>query len=304
MPLFTADELIATAPLPQPSIVGRGLFTEHGTWLITGKTESGKSVLAFDIAISLVLEQPLFRAHRKKHGQEGKPYFPVNHSSRVLYLDNELGPQGCHDRLMLFKESRKIGVPLGDSLKFISGDYEPILLHETTTDKKPYQNLRKLIEKERPTVLIVDPLGDFHLEDEDSNRMRVVFRYIRALQNEFKFASILIHHETDKQLFDSRGMPIQREGTGRSRGHSSIAQSVDSMLAIRRIGKTAQTFWELSWEKVRHQSHPPAGTVFGDLGRMHIEWVCSNREQGLPAKQQAFLDTYKSRFGDAQSDDE
>ena len=302
MPLYTADDLIANAPLPQPSIVGSGLFPECGTWLITGVTESGKSVLAFDICLSLILQQPLFRAFRKKSGQQGKPYFPVHRPCKILYLDNEVGPQGCHARLKSFMAARGIQVPFGDYFKLISGDYDPLLLHKLATDEKPFKNLCKLIIEQRPDILVVDPFGDYHVEDEDSNKMRVVFRYLRQLQHEFKFASILLHHESDKQSFTRDGHAIQKEGTGRSRGHSCIAQSVDTYLAIKRSSKQSQHFLEPSWEKVRHQKHPPSGQLFVDLERMHIEWFCSNREQGIPAKQQAFLDAYRASVARAGDD--
>lgn len=304
MPLFTSDELTANAPLPVPSIIGRGLFPECGTWLITGKTECGKSVIAFDIAISLVLQQPLFRA-MKGQGEKAKALFPVNHPCKVLYLDSELGPQGCHQRLKLFQASRNIAVPLGDYFQIVTGEFKPLLLHETASDKKPFENLRQLVGDTKPQVLIIDPFGDYHLVDEDSNHMRMVFRYLRSIQNEFKTASIVLHHESDKQIFDNRGMPIEKEGTGRSRGHSSIAQSVDTYLSLKRVSKAPYTFLEANWEKVRHQTHPPSGWLFVDFQRMYVEWVLSNRAGVIaPAHQAAFLNEYEKKNGKASMDED
>lgn len=304
MPLYKADDLRRNPPKPIPSIVGKGLFPECGTWLITGITGSGKSLLAFDICLSLVLQQPLFRAFRKKHGQQGKPYFPVHRPCKILYLDNEIGETGCHERLNAFCRDRKIDVDLGEYFQIVTGEYDSIHIHATGNDKKSYLNLAKLLDTVKPDILIVDPLGDYHLEDEDSNKMRLVIRDLRTLQKTYKFASILLHHESDKQFFSRDGFSVQKEGTGRARGHSSLAQSVDTMLAIRKHGKGKEHFLEISWEKARHQAPPPVGYLFVDTSRMHIEWFCSSKEHGIPAKQQAFLDAYKANRKLTEDDDE
>lgn len=291
MPLFTADDLRDNAPLPIPSLVGDGLLPARGTLLITGRTETGKSVIGFDIAFSLVLGEPLFRAKRST----GSPYFPVKRPCKVLYLDSELGPAGCHERLQMFYEQLAKGIDLGQYLKIISGDFKPLLLHRTDEDPQPFNNLERLIAEERPDVLIVDPFGDYQIVEENSSEIRHVFRYIRALQNAYGFASIILHHESDKDQVDNRGKLIHKDGTGRSRGHSAITQSVDTMLALRREKKNPYTFMEVKWAKTRHQGRPPTGCLFIDFTRMHIEWI-GTQKAVHPALKKQVLEAYKSKY--------
>jgi RecA-family ATPase len=272
LPLFTADNLALVAPSPEPSLVGNGLLTEQGIMLITGKTESCKSVLAIDMAISLAIGEPLFRAYRKKKDSTmGVPYFPVKRPYKVLYLDSELGPSGFHRRLQSFYGLRPKDFALGDNFKVVSGAKAPLMFY--TPEQTGLNNIKELLHKVRPEVLVIDPLGDFHNVDENSAEMRLVFLRLYELQQEFNFSSIVLHHESDKEMFTESGQAIKRKGTQRSRGHSSIVQKVDSYLSIDRLTKEPYTYIELAWEKVRHDSHPPTGFVFADLTKMELTWM-------------------------------
>lgn len=289
MPLYLADDLAARAPSQEPSIVGKGLLPETGCLLLTGRTETGKSVVAFDMALSLALGEPLFDAHNAR----GVPWMPVPHATKVLYLDSELGPSGAHQRLAAFYQHRKIGV-LGDNFKIVSGKFDALLLHTERDSNEGFKNLEQLIAREHPQVVVIDPFSDYHLVDENDNQVRVVFKQLRYLQNHYHFASILLHHESDKDTFTQTGRAIQREGTGRARGHSAIAQSVDTMLAVRRNRKAVVTWLELTWEKCRHQTRPPNGWLFADFSRMLLEWKGTTR-QVTEGYRQDFLEAYLAR---------
>ena len=292
MPLFLADDLVDNPLTNIPSLIGQGLLPERGILLLTGRTGIGKSLVAFDICFSLILEEPLFKAYRKKHDtDQGKPIFPVHRSCKILYLDGELGPIGCQQRLQAFYKLRCPDVRLHEAFKIVTGEFAQLSLHEVRQQPQPYKNLRMLIEEHKPDILVVDPIGDYHTLDEDDNDMRFLFRGLRTLQHELGFASIVVHHESDKESFDTLGKIIRKEGTGRSRGHSSITQSVDTMLALRREVKSPYCFLEAKWEKVRHQSHPLPGYLFADFRKMLIGWhgpLTIN-----PAKRQQFIDNYK-----------
>lgn len=294
MPIIRADDLLLAPPVPEPSLIGDGLLPIYGMMLLVGETETGKSVLAFDMALSLILQQPLFGAFKQRHGEEGKPYFPVWKPCRILYLDSELGLTGCYQRLKAFKEVRGIGVNFDDFLTFATGEIDPLLIHDTKFDNgQGYRNLHKLIDETSPDVVILDHLGDFHLMDEDSNLMRVILKGLRYLQHKKKFAAIVLHHESDKQLFTAQGQAIKKEGTGRQRGHSSIAQSVDTMIGVRREDKqSAQSIVKLEWLKVRHGRKPKPGYLLVDFARMLVKWV-GPVNKVYPADRQRVVDNYR-----------
>jgi len=207
------------------------------------------------------------------HAKRGDEWLlPVSRPVNVLYLDSELGPPGAHARLAAAYATRGI-TTLGERFKLVSGAYDDLLLHTERDSNVGFKNLERLIAVEKPDVLVVDPFSDYHLVDENDNVIRVVFKQLRWLQTHYKFASILVHHESDKDSFSSEGKPIKREGTGRARGHSAIAQSVDTMLSVRRNAKRTVTSMETSWEKCRHQVRPPNGYLLVDFHRMNVEWV-------------------------------
>lgn len=281
----------------QPSFIGKGLLPETGCLLLTGRTETGKSVIAFDMAVSLASGAPLFHA---KRGEEW--LLPVTRPANVLYLDSELGPPGAHARLKAFYETRGIET-LGDRFKLVSGAYDQLLLHVERDSDAAFRNLEKLIAIEKPDVLVVDPFSDYHLLDENDNQIRVVFKQLRWLQAHYKFASILVHHESDKDSFSSEGRPIKREGTGRARGHSAIAQSVDTMLSVRRGAKRTVTSMEATWEKCRHQQRPPNGFLLVDFQRMHVEWLGTTRAVHSDYLT-GYLEAYRAQHPESKDSDE
>lgn len=272
--------------------------------LITGKTESCKSVLAIDMAISLACGEPLFRAFRtRKDSTKGAPYFPVRRPYKVLYLDSELGPSGFHKRLQSFYALRPEKFSLGDNFKVVSGAKAPLMFYGSGGTQQGLDNVKRLLDENKPEVLVLDPLGDFHNVDENSAEMRLVFLRLYELQQEFNFSSIVLHHESDKEMFTESGQQIKRKGTQRSRGHSSIVQKVDSYLSIDRLTKDPYTYIELSWEKVRHDTHPPAGFIFADLTKMSLEWMGTANRFHKEARME-HLAAYKNVFPLGEDDEE
>lgn len=263
--------------------------------LITGKTGCGKSVLGMDIAFSLVLGEGLFRAKRKRLTDNKKDFYPVHKPCKVLYLDAEVGPPGCHKRLECFYKERTHGIHLENYFKIVTGQFEPLLIHRSLQEPAGYDNLEKLVKAERPDVLVVDPLSDFHMGDENDNEMRMVFMGLRNIQSKYGVATILLHHETDKQHFTEKGAHIERTGTGRARGHSAITQSVDTMLSMHRESDNPYSFVDIKWEKVRHQHRQPRAYLFVDYVRMRVLWLGSHN--GLtPAAKHQFMSDYMAQY--------
>jgi len=110
---------------------------------------------------------------------------------------------------------------------------DPFSVH--INDSKDFLQLRNIVIKETPRILILDPLVNFHSVDENDNAaMGQVMKRLRSLINEFDISVILVHH-TRK--------PGQKESeTGISlRGASSIFGAADTVLLLSmstEIGKT------------------------------------------------------------------
>jgi len=292
MPLFSADDLFKNPPRQRPSLVGSHLLPEQGSLLIIAETESGKSVVGFDIAFSLIMARPLFNAFRQKSGQQGKPYFPVHRCCKILYVDTELGPVGCHERLAQFYPRYAEGQELGDSFQLVTGEFKPLLL----TKKDGMENLLNLAREVQPDVLVLDPLAQFHEIDENSSLMNVPLRNLKTLQNAIGCAVILLHHESDKELFIEGKRTVKSDSTARARGHSSITAWADTVLRIHREDKEkAYSFLRISWPKVRHGPKPRPGICFVDFTRMKIQWVCPMTGDYNRSKDQ-FLRAYKNQY--------
>ena len=261
--------------------------------------------MAFDMVFSILLGDPLFRAYYQKVDAEGnkqpEPYYPIHGPCKVLYLDSELGPAGCHDRLKAFYAARCPSINFGDRFQFLTGHYDSLLLHKMGRDEKSYNSLRDILQAHAPGpgsetkyVVAFDPLGDFHLGDENDSQMRTVMHSLRKLQNEIGFASIVPHHETDKQAFDAHGNVLRKTGTGRSRGHSSITQAADTVLGIKREDTEADMGWvKVDWLKSRHQRKPPSGWVWVDFARMYVEWVCPSRSVTAEREKLSYASAYR-----------
>lgn len=297
MPLFTTDELVKVEQARVPSLVGNHLLNKQGSLLIVAETESGKSVVTFDIAFSLVKAIPLFRAYRKRSGERGDPFFPVHTACKVLYVDTELGPVGCQERLRKFYSIHCDGVELGDRFKIVCGDYVTLMLQNIVGhQERPLDNLDQLLQAEKPDVLVLDPFAQFHNVDENTSAVNLVLKNLKALQMRHGCACILVHHESDKELLVDGKKIMKSDSTARVRGHSSISAWADTMLRIHREDKEAPyTFLRISWPKVRHGPKPKPSYLFLDFTRMYVQWVCSHVASGKGSIKDAFLEQYKLR---------
>lgn len=298
MPVYTLDELISTPPKAIPSLVGVGLLPENGTMMVLGRTGIGKSIYAMDIAISMVLKDPLFQATWTRKDKTVVPLFPIrSQRTRVLYLDAELGVRSCYDRLkMMLRNHAADGISFGESFQIATGNM-PIM--SLGGNKKGLIQLDELIAQYKPTddetkyVVFFDPITNYHTVDENSDIMKTVYQNLNNLKHKHNFAAIVVHHESDKDSFDSMGKRIKKTGTGRQRGSSVTSGFVDTMVAFSEIGRTVKgcTFMEIKWEKTRHQAQPPAGLIFVDYSRMRLVWLGQSDEIG-PGDTKDFREKY------------
>jgi RecA-family ATPase len=303
MPLISISDLLAAPPKNKPSLIGNGLLPAHGLMLIVGKTGIGKSVLAGDIAMSLALGEPLFNARRRRNDANiNTAYFPVHKPCKILYFDAEVNQAGLYERYQALCAVRCPGIDLGRRIEFVTEHQETLsLMSRSATNQLGLMNVRKLIEQAKPEdpdmnyVVVFDPLGDFHEVEENDSAMRLVFQNIKKLQAEFGFACIVTHHESDRLVVGPNG-PVSRQGTQKSRGHSSISQVQDTVITLdREDEKGAIADIRLAWAKTRHAQKPPTGILLVDYARMYVDWYGPARGMDLKgrlAKRQEYINKY------------
>lgn len=200
-----------------PSIIGRGILPVKGKLIIGGAPKSGKSFIALNMAIALSLGRELFGGMYSS----GVPVFPVHKRCRVLYIEQEIGEQGLHDRLVKIVEGLEV---LGIDFYIKSRDMNMRLDTELG---------RKLIGEEiaqvKPDVTFFDPLAKVHLSDENSAQemgaiMRVGDHYIE----DYGTALVYLHH-TGLQHPDN-----PRKGGNKLRGSSAVFADADSIMLVER----------------------------------------------------------------------
>jgi len=214
----TFEDLILDKTKPPPPIIDDGVLLEKTLLIVTGKPKSGKSFLAFNLAVAIA---------------KGKDFagFKIQEQQKVMILSAEGGYFPNRERVK--KMARKVD---SKHLQNILYSNKAFLSLDIPGELK---NLKKSIEEHKPNILIFDPLIRFHSSDENSSRyMSNVFAILRDLIENYSLSIIVVHH-TGKDW--SKG----------ARGSSVIMAECDSSIEIRK-GKKNHTFYFMS----RHVETP------------------------------------------------
>ena len=194
--------------LPDVEWVVDGLLPLGAVGLLLGRPKVGKSLLALDLAASVAKgERFLGRATRQ---------------GPVLYVAAEDAPAVLRSRL----RSR-----LGDDrelpLEVVTahGAFGPPL--RIDQPESVVQLARKIAEM-GARVVVLDPLRELHLRDEnDSKRMVEVMQPLRTIARVFNALVLLTHHRGKRGTVPSIA----------SRGSSAISGAVDVVLSLEAPGK-------------------------------------------------------------------
>lgn len=202
------------------------MLPSGGLSMLAAKPKAGKSTLARNLALSIARGEPFL-------GRESSP-------GLVLYfgLEEKRGEVSSHFRRM-------------------GADEEEILVHVGASPEHAMQALTEIVTRERPILVIVDPL--FHLiRIGDANDYAQVLKALQPLMNLARGtgAHILVTHHMGKA---ERG-----EGDG-VLGSTALYGAVDCLLEIRkrtdgRTVVTRQRYGEDLPETVLHLD-PTSGTV-------------------------------------------
>jgi hypothetical protein len=197
-------------------------------------------MVSMGMAIDLSCGRNVWGAyHSSGRGQsvslESVPSFPVSTTHRVLIVEKEIGYEDFQIRLnaMWSCLSPEDQARVDENLLVESCNLDVKL--DTTDGTKVLGNL---IQQARADVVILDPLVEFHGQDENSVQgIGVVFSNLDLLRYKLGFATVLVHHRT-KMSRDPNA--IDDDSPESLRGSSRVFGKVDSVMMLRPTGKPGQ----------------------------------------------------------------
>ena len=181
-------QMLTTAP-PQVDWLVEQMLARGALTLLAGREGRGKSLLAMAFAVGLSTGENVA-------GLDTRP-------GKVLYLDAENGEWEIHRRV------RALGLEAGAESRFS--------IHETLgLDLNVHlSELRKLLEDERPDLLVLDSLRSLapSVKENDSDSVGPFIDRLRNLIRQYECATLLLHHSS--------------RGTGEYRGSTAIGAGVE-----------------------------------------------------------------------------
>jgi predicted transcriptional regulator len=196
--LWGHDELLAARFAPVTWAVDRFLLV-GGLTVLGGKKKLGKSWLCLQIAQAVACGCSVLN---RKTTQ-----------GSVLYLALEDGERRIRERLQM--QSAPSGLPIKYVARFPSLD-----------NPKGMAVLGELVERERPLVLIVDPLAAAKTratDENDAGQMGDLFNGLRRLAQDANCGVVVVHHHGKSEHGDP-GFDL--------RGSSAVAGAVDASLGL------------------------------------------------------------------------
>lgn len=149
-----------------------GILPKKGRLMITAKTNTGKSIFAQNMALSLT------------NGSKSFLNQAVNPAS-VLYLDFEMGDSALKDRFETMTKDRL--QPENLYIKHLS-DFD--ILNDNHQEK-----FNSWISNLKVDVVILDPIGSAWLGDEnDKLAVSEVTRFLNTLIDKFGLSIVIVHH--------------------------------------------------------------------------------------------------------------
>lgn len=211
-------------------IIPEGTSTIFGGW-----QGLGKSWVSLDLAVEMA-----------KGGGKWMDVYPVS-GGTVLYIDEESTESLLKYRLKkLIKGKCLEGVPLdlhlaiGKRFKF--------------THEESLEQLKIMLSKLRPKLVIVDALIRVHSLEENSSKDMAYFfdSIIKPLSQDYGCSFLFIDHE--RKSFSAPGIPVQAGGQ-RLRGSSAKGDAIDTMVSLKVENN------RLQFEHSKARFHKPVDTI-------------------------------------------
>ena len=172
--------------------------------ILFGKTNTGKSHLAFQIAMGLV--NPSESEHFQYDGEKIK----------VLYFDLELSERQIATRLSGAKNTEG---------RFLRVAFDSDYFHGAETQEGAFEEIDSLILEHKPGALILDNISVFHPDNEKASDATKLLNQLNNIKRRHKLPILAIGH-TPKI---SSGLPIE---ITQLQGSAQMGNLIDSAFAI------------------------------------------------------------------------
>ena len=197
-----AHRITDLAKIPPPRWHITTIFPQESLVVLWGQAGAGKSFLALDWSLCTATGKPWLDQYKV-------------HSGSVVYIAAE-GRAGIQKRCMRWLEHHKQPIP--DNLWIIPEAFSLI-------ENKELAELVEIIEEtgDRPSLVVIDTLNrNLGGKESDEDDMGRFIRAADALKKHFLTTVLIVHHT---------GWNSERE-----RGHSSLRQAADTMIAAIKPG--------------------------------------------------------------------
>lgn len=269
---FRVTDLLAHQFPPQQYWWGPNILPKSAVAMIGGPSGVGKSFVSLSVIRALTLGIPVFN----------DPLFDVPRQTRVLYMDQEVAPQGLQERVRKSftpEESQRAG----DYFFALSGNPDI-----SFSSQAGFDLILENVERIKPEVLILDPIANLHNYDENSNtEIGLLFKQVNKIKSvglDWGLSVIIVHH-TKKPAEGADPLSAKQ-----ARGASVFEAVMDGVLMME-FGKyltTEQEAWTLRcrFDKVRHGRKPPEfWLTINEHGNFRAEltrWAGSSFAGGMP----------------------
>lgn len=221
MPLETTD-IITSDPLPQAGdfLVYPWLYPGR-LCLMVGPTNIGKTTLTLEVLAQLF-----------KGGHLWDRY-PAKTIDTVLYLHAE------HTLATLQETAKARGDIVPGSIHVVHdfGPNGPALLDSQGRITSLYSDLKDLVLKLKPNLIIAEPISAFIGTSENDNREARAVVYMLANLGALTNAAVLTHHHVGKSAFDPEHIRPEGIATGEARGAMAFEDAAEVVIYLKRARK-------------------------------------------------------------------
>lgn len=204
-------------------LISEGILKDNAILAVVGPSKSFKSFALNTLATDLVLQRNMFGAYRSDHGRIAKA-FNISRPCKVLMIEQEIGEDDLEDRLVPIYRSLSPNEQALMRENLITRSLDHDLQLDTDIGRR---RLLEVVKADRPDVLILDPLIEFHTSNEnDTQGMAKVMRAFDLLRESLApLAIIFSHHE-------GHSTANPRQGIDRFRGNTVVGAKIDSALLV------------------------------------------------------------------------
>lgn len=227
--------------------IGPRILPVQGILCIAGEPGCGKSYITMDICISMILGQQLFKDTTYNFIFADKP-------RSVLYLDKEMGEFTMKERFNEFM------FPDPDDAyhESIRKQFHFISCPPMMTLASHVDDIIKAVKSVQADIVVLDPFRMFHTgEENDSNTMSTVFKYLRRISLDTG-CSFIIDHHLNKPFRSTKDDNPNYSLINRLRGSTVLGAEIDAGFIV---GQNTDSEYSIQFFKVRHATGKGIKTI-------------------------------------------